>query len=61
MIGDSLMGVGTRTVIPFLAGDVMSGRGIDQILPRAGEPRLFKPCAGSGRLLEFSLAPMRLR
>jgi len=27
----------------FLAGDVMTGRGIDQILPRPGDPRLFEP------------------
>ncbi len=27
----------------FLCGDVMSGRGIDQILPRPSEPRLFEP------------------
>ena len=27
----------------FLCGDVMSGRGIDQILPTPSEPRLFEP------------------
>ena len=27
----------------FLCGDVMTGRGIDQILPHAGEPQLFEP------------------
>ena len=26
----------------FLCGDVMTGRGIDQILPHAGDPRLFE-------------------
>lgn len=26
----------------FLAGDVMTGRGIDQILPSSGEPRLHE-------------------
>ncbi|HKI64366.1 MAG TPA: CapA family protein [Burkholderiales bacterium] len=32
-----------RAVTLFLAGDVMTGRGIDQILPRPGDPRLFEP------------------
>ena len=27
----------------FLAGDVMAGRGVDQILPSPGDPRLFEP------------------
>ncbi len=27
----------------FLCGDVMTGRGIDQILPYAGNPRIFEP------------------
>ncbi len=27
----------------FLGGDVMTGRGIDQVLPHPGEPRLFEP------------------
>lgn len=27
----------------FLCGDVMTGRGIDQILPHRGDPRLFEP------------------
>jgi len=27
----------------FLCGDVMTGRGIDQILPHPGNPRLFEP------------------
>ncbi|MBI2313645.1 MAG: CapA family protein [Betaproteobacteria bacterium] len=27
----------------FLAGDVMTGRGIDQVLPHPGDPRLFEP------------------
>jgi poly-gamma-glutamate synthesis protein (capsule biosynthesis protein) len=29
-------------VILFLCGDVMTGRGIDQILPRPGDPRLWE-------------------
>lgn len=31
----------------FLAGDVMLGRGIDQILPHPGDPRLYEPHATS--------------
>ena len=27
----------------FLCGDVMTGRGIDQILPHPGEPHLYEP------------------
>ncbi|KVZ47337.1 CapA family protein [Burkholderia ubonensis] len=33
----------------FLCGDVMTGRGIDQILPHPGDPRLFEPVCGSAR------------
>jgi poly-gamma-glutamate synthesis protein (capsule biosynthesis protein) len=28
----------------FLCGDVMTGRGIDQVLPHPGDPRLHEPC-----------------
>ncbi|HLF76358.1 MAG TPA: CapA family protein [Dehalococcoidia bacterium] len=31
----------------FLCGDVMAGRGIDQILPRPSEPTLYEPSATS--------------
>jgi len=31
------------TVTLFVAGDVMAGRGIDQILPHPGRPQLFEP------------------
>ena len=31
----------------FLCGDLMTGRGIDQILPHPGDPRLFEPYASS--------------
>ena len=31
----------------FLGGDVMTGRGIDQILSSPGDPRLFERCVGS--------------
>jgi poly-gamma-glutamate capsule biosynthesis protein CapA/YwtB (metallophosphatase superfamily) len=33
----------------FLAGDVMTGRGIDQVLPRSVDPRLFEPVVTSAR------------
>lgn len=32
-----------RTVRLFVSGDVMTGRGIDQILPHPSDPRLFEP------------------
>ncbi len=28
----------------FLSGDVMTGRGVDQILPHPGDPTLHEPC-----------------
>ena len=31
------------TVTLFLGGDVMTGRGIDQVLPRPGDPRIHEP------------------
>ena len=31
----------------FLCGDVMLGRGVDQILPHPGDPAIFEPGAGS--------------
>ncbi len=34
---------GTESPLLCLTGDVMSGRGIDQILPRPGDPRIFEP------------------
>lgn len=46
----------------FLSGDVMTGRGIDQILPHPGDPRLFEPCmssaAGYVRLAERAAGPI---
>ena len=27
----------------FMGGDVMTGRGIDQVLPYPGDPRLYEP------------------
>lgn len=32
-----------------LTGDVMTGRGVDQILPAAGDPRLWERYAASAR------------
>ena len=43
------MSLATRTLRLFLAGDVMTGRGIDQILPHPGDPRLFEPYVRSAR------------
>lgn len=36
-------GVGGTYVSLFLCGDVMLGRGVDQILPNAGDPQLIEP------------------
>lgn len=36
------MTVSTQTLRLFLAGDVMLGRGIDQILPHPGNPRIYE-------------------
>ena len=33
----------SRRITLFLCGDVMTGRGIDQILPHPGKPHLFEP------------------
>ncbi len=33
----------------FMCGDVMTGRGIDQILPHPGDPRLFEPYVKDAR------------
>jgi poly-gamma-glutamate synthesis protein (capsule biosynthesis protein) len=35
------------TVTLFLCGDVMTGRGIDQVLPHPGSPRLYEPYLNS--------------
>jgi poly-gamma-glutamate capsule biosynthesis protein CapA/YwtB (metallophosphatase superfamily) len=37
-------GVGDDLVTLFLCGDVMTGRGVDQILPHPGDPRLREAC-----------------
>jgi poly-gamma-glutamate synthesis protein (capsule biosynthesis protein) len=33
----------------FLCGDVMTGRGIDQVLPHPGHPVLYEPCVRDAR------------
>lgn len=46
-----------RAVTLFLCGDVMTGRGIDQILPHPVKPHLFEPYARSA--LEYVLLAER--
>jgi poly-gamma-glutamate synthesis protein (capsule biosynthesis protein) len=66
MIG-SLMEPGSiaeqgRSVTIFLCGDVMTGRGIDQVLPHPGDPRLHEPFVHDAReyvrLAETANGPM---
>jgi poly-gamma-glutamate synthesis protein (capsule biosynthesis protein) len=46
---------GSALITLFLCGDVMTGRGIDQILPHSGDPRLFEPYVRSARqYVEFA-------
>ena len=33
----------SQTITLFLCGDVMTGRGIDQVLPYPGDPRIYEP------------------
>jgi poly-gamma-glutamate capsule biosynthesis protein CapA/YwtB (metallophosphatase superfamily) len=53
---------GIRTIKLFLCGDVMTGRGIDQILPRPGNPTLYegymKSAAGYVELAEEANGPI---
>ena len=37
----------SENITLFLAGDVMTGRAIDQVLPHAGSPRIFEPYSSS--------------
>ncbi|MDX1540841.1 MAG: CapA family protein, partial [Geminicoccaceae bacterium] len=37
------------TITLFLAGDVMLGRGIDQVMPHPSDPRLHEPAVGDAR------------
>ena len=52
-----------RGISLFLCGDVMTGRGIDQILPHAGRPTLFEACVRSAlgyvKLAEAASGPIR--
>lgn len=51
-----------RTVTLFVCGDVMTGRGIDQILPHPSDPRLFELCTSSAveyvKLAEATAGPL---
>ena len=38
-----------RPVTIFLCGDVMTGRGIDQILPHPSPPRIYEACVTDAR------------
>ncbi len=41
----------------FLCGDVMTGRGVDQVLPHPGDPRIHEPYVGSAlRYVELAEA-----
>jgi poly-gamma-glutamate synthesis protein (capsule biosynthesis protein) len=42
--------IGGAGLTVFLCGDVMTGRGIDQVLPHPGDPRIHEPCAPSAEL-----------
>lgn len=53
----------SRAITLFLCGDVMTGRGIDQVLPHPGKPQLLECCVRSAlgyvRLAEARSGPMR--
>ena len=42
-------GVGDRLLTVFLCGDVMTGRGVDQVLPHPGDPELRETCVDDAR------------
>ena len=46
----------------FLCGDVMTGRGVDQILPHPSTPEIFEPCVRDAReyvrLAELASGPI---
>jgi poly-gamma-glutamate capsule biosynthesis protein CapA/YwtB (metallophosphatase superfamily) len=52
-----------RSVTLFLCGDVMTGRGIDQILPHPGNPQLYEPymrsALGYVEIAEAKTGPIR--
>jgi poly-gamma-glutamate synthesis protein (capsule biosynthesis protein) len=39
----------SQTITLFLCGDVMTGRGIDQVLPHPGNPQLYEPYMTSAK------------
>ncbi len=41
--------MGDRLLTLFLCGDVMTGRGVDQVLPHPGDPGLREPYVGDAR------------
>jgi poly-gamma-glutamate synthesis protein (capsule biosynthesis protein) len=46
-----------NTITLFLCGDVMTGRGVDQVLPHPGDPRLHEPYVESAlRYVELAQA-----
>ena len=47
--GGRFTGVGDDLVTLFLCGDVMLGRGVDQILPHPGDPELREPYVRDAR------------
>jgi poly-gamma-glutamate capsule biosynthesis protein CapA/YwtB (metallophosphatase superfamily) len=53
----------TNLITMFLAGDVMTGRGIDQVLPHPGDPRIHEPymrsAIGYVELAERASSPIR--
>jgi poly-gamma-glutamate capsule biosynthesis protein CapA/YwtB (metallophosphatase superfamily) len=53
----------SETIRLFLCGDVMTGRGIDQILPHPSNPVLYEPCVRDARdyvrLAEAANGPIR--
>ena len=53
-----LRGTAAGAVTLFLCGDVMTGRGIDQILPHPSAPQLFEPSVRSA-LTYVELAELR--
>jgi len=47
---ETMPGLGDGAVRLFFCGDVMTGRGIDQILPHPGEPTLHEPAVDDARV-----------
>jgi poly-gamma-glutamate synthesis protein (capsule biosynthesis protein) len=39
----------SKSLSVFLCGDVMTGRGIDQVLPQPGDPTLYESCVSDAR------------